>query len=443
MRYLQDKIVVITGAGFSAPANLPVQDKILKEMTEINTQDFLNAQSVKESVKFLIAYIQVSIYLLKEYTNVNVDRYADEYNEIDLKYHSNDRVLKVIEYISINYSVKAEKQNFNLMDALNDAIDKYYLKDSDYYIGLLALKEKLRDQLHLSNIQISLEDVFTMFDKCIARKENTRDYTYEEIDKLQHAILRLFTYYFSNKVTEHDYKKTDYLEMVKYVKNHINHITVITTNWDILLEEYFRCNKVNYDYRFNSSYVLYTDGKLYNQTSGKRNNIPYLKIHGSINWFRCLKCGTLQVHDSNTCGKYLFEDNVQEKCLQCGQIANGDSVQIKPEIITPTMIKDINSQLYNNLWQNAAYALQQADKIIFCGYSLPMADYEFRYMLKQNIQKKTTMDIVLYHNDDPKRCSNSIMLYSFPETRYKDLFPNNNCNFFYEGFGNYFKILNS
>lgn len=110
----------------------------------------------------------------------------------------------------------------------------------------------------------------------------------------------------------------------------------------------------------------------------------------------------------------------------------------KTEIITPTMMKLLNSQLYNNLWQNAAYELQQADKVIFCGYSLPLADYEFRYLLKQNIRSGTDIDVVLYHNDDPGRCTDDNMINFLPEKRYADLFPNSNCRFCYEGFGEYF-----
>ena len=55
MRYLQDKVVLITGAGFSAPADLPIQDKILREMTELPEEDFIASSTDKESVKFLTA----------------------------------------------------------------------------------------------------------------------------------------------------------------------------------------------------------------------------------------------------------------------------------------------------------------------------------------------------------------------------------------------------
>lgn len=407
MRYLRDKIVIVTGAGFSAPANLPIQDKILKEKTEPPEDSIMDYVIDKESEKFLSAYIQVAIYLLREYgTAVDVKKIAERYNRIKSIYRSNDRVLEIIDYISSNYNSKAEEKEFNLIDVLDSTGKRFYLEPDEYCNELMLLREELREKLQKSNIQICLEDIFTLFDKCITMKENTADYTYAEIDNLQNAILRLFTFYFSNKVNSHDYHKSDYLETIKYVNNHIGQVSVITTNWDILLEEYFRRNGIDFDYKFNSPYVIKSDGELYMDTGNSVvAKVPYIKIHGSINWFKCLKCGTLQICDADTCGKYLFDDSEEEKCVQCGQTGEGDEVQIKPEIITPTMMKLLNNQLYNNLWQNAAYELQQADKVISCGYSLPLADYEFRYLLKQNIQPGTEIDVVLYHNDDPARCS--------------------------------------
>lgn len=440
MRYLRDKIVIVTGAGFSAPANLPIQDKILKEMTEPPEDSIMDYVIDKESEKFLSAYIQVAIYLLREYgTAVDVKKIAERYNRIKSIYRSNDRVLEIIDYISSNYNSKAEEKEFNLIDVLDSTGKRFYLEPDEYCNELMLLREELREKLQKSNIQICLEDIFTLFDKCITMKENTADYTYAEIDNLQNAILRLFTFYFSNKVNSHDYHKSDYLETIKYVNNHIGQVSVITTNWDILLEEYFRKNGIDFDYKFNSQYVIKSDGEVYPDTgSNTDSKVPYIKIHGSINWFRCLKCGTLQICDADTCGKYLFDDSEEEKCVQCGQTGVGDAVQIKPEIITPTMMKLLNNQLYNNLWQNAAYELQQADKVIFCGYSLPLADYEFRYLLKQNIQPGTEIDVVLYHNDDPARCRDDHMISFLPEKRYTDLFPNSKCRFYYEGFGEYF-----
>lgn len=445
MIFLQNKTVIITGAGFSAPANLPIQNKILQEMvkSDSSVQDFLDADIGRESSKFLVAYIHVALYLLKEYANVSVDEYSDLYDEVSSRFSIREKVIDIIEYIMSSYHVKkAEEKDLSLIDVVDDVVDHFYLDSVDYYTNLLFIKERLREQLESSDIKISLEDVFTLFDKSINQKEHILNYTYSEIDKLQHSILRLFIYYFSKRVTEHDYNYSDYLETINYISKNKDRISLITTNWDILLEEYLCRNNIQYNYKFNSAYVLDEDGEIFDKELLDNKKISYIKLHGSINWFRCLSCGTLQIYNADSCGNYLFDDEKPERCLKCGQVSTGEEVQIKPEIITPTMIKSITGQLYNNLWQNAAYELQQAKKIIFCGYSLPMADYEFRYLLKKNIQTNTEIDVVLYHDDDPKRSCETQMTDFLPEKRYSDLFPNNRCNFFYEGFGEYFKFNN-
>lgn len=445
MIFLQNKTVIITGAGFSAPANLPIQNRILQEMvkTDSSVQDFLDADIGRESSKFLDAYIHVALYLLKEYSNVSVDEYSDLYDEVSSRFSVREKVIDIIEYImSSSHVKKAEEKDFNLIDVIDDVSNKFYSNNFEHYTGLLYIKERLREQLYSSDIKISLEDVFTLFDKSINQKEHILNYTYSEIDKLQHSILRLFIYYFSKRVNEHDYNNSDYLQIINYIGKNKDSISLITTNWDILLEEYLSRNNIQYSYKFNSAYVLDEDGDVFDKELLDNKKISYIKLHGSINWFRCLSCGTLQIYNTASCGNYLFDDEKQEKCLKCGQVSVGEEVQIKPEIITPTMIKSITGQLYNNLWQNAAYELQQAEKIIFCGYSLPMADYEFRYLLKKNIQVNTEIDVVLYHDDDPNKSGVTQLANFLPEKRYRDLFPNNRCSFFYGGFGEYFKSNN-
>lgn len=74
---------------------------------------------------------------------------------------------------------------------------------------------------------------------------------------------------------------------------------------------------------------------------------------------------------------------------------------------------------------------------------MPVADFEFRYLLKQNINSNAKIDVVLYHNDDPDSLpDNNATRALLPERRFRDLFSNNKCEFFYDGFGEYFKALN-
>lgn len=439
MKFLQNKVVLITGAGFSAPAKLPIQDRILKEMVQPPEPDFLRANPNEESVKFLFAYIKVSLYLLKEYGNCDVAEVEDDFNKLTEAYAADNRVQEVLKYIEETKVEEAQQKDFNINNILDEVADKFIIDDTQFFYELLAIKEKLRGYLFEKNVQVSLEDVFTAFDKSMAMRENTSNFTYAQMDDLQHAVLRLFIYYFSKRVNQHEYTHPDYEFVVKYLKRYQNNISIITTNWDVLLEKYLENASVKYNYPFNSSYVVNSEGELYKNIVKREMEIPYIKVHGSINWFRCLRCGTLQVSGIPQCGAFLFDDAQPEKCLKCGQVGYGSNILIRPEIITPTMLKSINGQLYNNLWQNAAYELQKANKIIFCGYSLPIADFEFRHLLKQNVNSSVEIDVVLHTNDNPEVYLEKSAKKLLPEKRFKDLFANNKCSFYYNGFGDYFR----
>ena len=113
MKFLQNKIVLITGAGFSAPAKLPIQDRILKEMVQPPEPDFLRADPNEESVKFLFAYIKVALYLLKEYGNCDVTKVEDDFNELTESFAADNRVQEVLKYIEETKVEEAQQKDFN------------------------------------------------------------------------------------------------------------------------------------------------------------------------------------------------------------------------------------------------------------------------------------------------------------------------------------------
>ena len=194
--------------------------------------------------------------------------------------------------------------------------------------------------------------------------------------------------------------------------------------------------RVNLAYNLSLNDEYFTkDGAIYQKT---KNNIKLIKIHGSINWFRCLNCGRIIIVNNDKCGNYLFDDKSQETCNSCKEKRTAD-VLLQSQIITPTMMKSLNSQLYANLWASAREALRNADHVFFVGYSLPIADFDFRYMLHQSTSTHAKIDVILYHDDNPKQTKKQKLKYLLPEKRYRDLFARNDLNFYYEGFGEYFR----
>jgi hypothetical protein len=118
--------------------------------------------------------------------------------------------------------------------------------------------------------------------------------------------------------------------------------------------------------------------------------------------------------------------------------AESSQVLLQPDIITPSMLKSLDSKLFREIWSDAATKLDNADQIIFIGYSLPQADFEIRYLLRKHIKKTTKIDVVLAESDEPKSESD---ILSKPESRYRNLLPGNDISFYYNGFENYLKNI--
>ena len=127
---MRSRIVLITGAGFSAPAKLPIQDKILDEMVTASISDFMSADSIRESRKFLTAYINIAIYLLKVYGNVDTQKLEEKYDVLRHNYWADNRVDSVLQYIQKQYGKKADIKDFNLNELLDDVSRKYII-DTD------------------------------------------------------------------------------------------------------------------------------------------------------------------------------------------------------------------------------------------------------------------------------------------------------------------------
>lgn len=223
------KEVYVIGAGFSAPAQIPIQNRILKEITSTNyNDDFLTFIPENESVKFMISFVKIGFYLLENYTLKNCDELRKSFFELEKKYS---------------------------MYGNNDIVSK-----NNMYRELQQLKEKIRLELEEADLQISLEDVFTSFDKSYQAKEYLYKYSYNEATEIKESLMRLFVYYFCKCTNNHDFNSEEYINFCNYIKNKPN-ITLISTNWDFLIEEYFNRQKIKYNLCLNEPYFVPNNNK--------------------------------------------------------------------------------------------------------------------------------------------------------------------------------------
>lgn len=425
------KRVIIAGAGFSAPARLPIQSRIIDRMTEIPEMDFLSGKMPEESLTFLDAFITVGLFLLDNYAR-------NDYSEYHLKYQKlteTDQAYRTF--------CGMQEEDFQTLWAedtsktLHTVFSEETVRNkhiNNYYSEVYTIRENVRKAIQEEKINVNLEDIFTAFDKSVVMREHIHGYTYAQMDKIRYSIMRLFIYYFSKSVLEHDFKHNDYRAFFGFLKKHrtVEPPTIITTNWDTLIESYCEKFKTKYDYGFTQPYTSNAT-----EHTPKNFDLLLLKIHGSANWLRCLNCGSISVFEKSHAAMSLFEDNRTEKCPACGQEKTLHGASMQPELITPTMMKSLSSQLYTNLWASAAKELRNASHVVFVGYSLPIADFEFRYMLQKNVPCSAKIDVILAPDSNPQLVPENLR-DQLPAKRYLDIFPKNKISFYYDGFGPYF-----
>ena len=422
---MPNKTILFLGAGFSVPAEIPMQSRIIDEMLKPTFSDILHIEP--ESRKFLYSFIDVGIFLLKMFNAkevVSIEKmmetidYLSSLENIILNTRNQDEQTILKEKISNSLFDKGIQKTFidDLIEVSEHETLTTLLALRKYQL-LVELKEFVRNTLAMLKIQVDLEDLFTIFDKSLMEQENWGGYTYSDLDRVRHSLLCLFTYYFGKKINMFENYDT-YKSFVKFCKRDM---TIITTNWDSIAEKIFNKYKLEYSV-----------------FSGKniedKNGINIIKLHGSINWFHCNACGELEITNEESIAEYLFQDEKSAECSKCNMSDSHDKIYLRPEIITPTMFKTLDSYLYRSIWRKASEALSSANRIIFVGYSLPIADFEIRYLLKKNIKFNTKIDVVLRDTDRPQEMTYNLSA----ECRYLSTLSAHSPVFNYDGFAEFF-----
>ncbi len=123
------------------------------------------------------------------------------------------------------------------------------------------------------------------------------------------------------------------------------------------------------------------------------SSYEYLKLHGSINWFKCQNCHKLTVFSDFSHSLVIRAENRTTNYLDVSRFKDGGSCcsnrNVNALIIPPTWNK---TDYYNDIfpvWKAATDALATAEHIIIIGYSLPESDMFFKYMCALGAEGKS------------------------------------------------------
>jgi hypothetical protein len=295
----------------------------------------------------------------------------------------------------------------------------------------LRIVKKLFSDQNKNNLKnIPLEDIFTFIDRAMINNEviSGMDYGkfYETKNGLLENIIKIFNKSLgtANKIMEYEYF---FNKIVEYRINKNASISIVSLNWDTIPEYYInqayrKYTKIkggidyscfDWDYDENEKFVP----SIWRKTKGF-NTIKCLKIHGSINW----------VLNRENGGLYIREQNSKTPKGIILEKENRNTYEYL--MITPTLLKNLNNTHLKMVWHNTGLDLAEAKRIIFLGYSFPLADFDFRYILMKSLMqnKKIKIRVLLF----PKKPINEEKyIRNETEKRYKSFFVGHDIDFKY------------
>lgn len=206
----------------------------------------------------------------------------------------------------------------------------------------------------------------------------------------------------------------------------------VSLNWDVVLESCF----VELERPFAPFYSkeikrAHIENNVLTEIEAAPEQMLVSKMHGSINWLYCDCCRRTFAVPTNKVGSLAYQvlkpEEVRELfpkdthtrliCTRCRD------VDLSVRLATFSYQKAMRTTMFESAWLEAEKALRRAGKWIFIGYSLPAADFEFKYLLKriQLARSKQPKIQVVTKSDD---LSDGTIL------RYKRLFGDRNIEFF-------------
>ena len=311
----------------------------------------------------------------------------------------------------------------------------------------------------------SLEDIYTPIDKSIIESISFRQYTPQQLFNLRDIINRLVIVALRSEIEKNPDRKKTIDKFARYVVENckqqiedekLDTVSIITTNWDTILDNniyrIINSDEIPEGHKFSGvlDYCCYISSLDENDNKIKpgmyalgkgRYNVKLLKLHGSLNWLQCPKCSRLFVKlYTNYLGGYVTPKKYCRHCEKNFGTKNDDTNKLFTNIITPTFLKNLNNVQNKLVWQNAAIELSEASKVVFIGYSLPQADFEFKQVLSRMIRSNAEIEVFLVDQDNPTNFSGDAK-YNTAGYRFQNFFSGRNPRIEYGGVKQFLKEL--
>lgn len=278
---------------------------------------------------------------------------------------------------------------------------------------------------------LALEDVYTAIHRAVSRNQAIKGHDAAALQQLENALSQEIGHAINIDIRP-DLDAEGYLvQFVHHLQQsaRTNSCAVISLNWDILLDRRLGSSapglqRTYIDYGTHCTGLGNDDNRVKPALLARRDRepvIPLLKLHGSLNWLICPQCERLYINWTRKIG--LERHN----CRACRQ----DQIWLQPTIILPTFQKTLDTFHYRHIWNQAATELSEASKLVFIGYSFPLADFDFRALITKHLPTIAQVEVVLHEGDETNGTGK----------RYTDYFGTHRSSLRYDGVEAYVESL--
>ena len=272
----------------------------------------------------------------------------------------------------------------------------------------------------------NLEAVFGFLDYFIQQNESLNSkYTHNKIVEIKEYLIKLI-HYIVNFQTD---KKSKYYHMFwSAIQKHNNNISIITLNYDTLLEQAFDFLYAKFGFLDYCTHLMNYDKikelKNFNFWINPRQPInvaadvspvpiKIIKLHGSLNWKYCNCCNqtlltpwdrTIDLHRGKFLG-FTYPENEKYE-----YVCPLDGTEFQTLIMPPTYIKLLNQPVISQLMSEASREIRDAKNIVFVGYSLSDADVHIKALFRK--QFRSDQQLIVVNNKKAKTLRNKYLALS-------------------------------
>jgi NAD-dependent SIR2 family protein deacetylase len=279
--------------------------------------------------------------------------------------------------------------------------------------------------------KIDLEDIYTPIHQSISNNEYIKSYSPDNLKSIENDLNRLVSHVIDNGKIEfnssYDYIENfvDKLIQDKCAAPSTDHFSIISLNWDIVLDKRlftaFYHGAIDYCCHCTG---IDNENKIMPSLIAKAKDIPsikLLKLHGSLNWVTCPKCQRVFINKKEKAALKAFTGETM--CRFC----NG--VLLNAALLLPSFQKDLAKFHFQHIWNQAGIELSEATRIVFVGYSFPLADFDFRSLITKHLNADVKVDIVTYYQPQDRNVEEQ----GPDEKRYRNFFGDKIQNVYNDG----------